>query len=103
MKKQFVPFAVLLLSMFIYNYADADKKAVAETIGKELKAYPDKDYNTRASCWVHETYVNHTMIGSNFYNYQKSPELNPENDNARKKPEEIRERYPHIPNPCFNS
>jgi len=71
MKKILVPLIIIFAFTFTQVYAGEDKKAIAQVIDNELKAYLDGDFDTWASHWLHEPYVTLTNAGSNFYSNTK--------------------------------
>lgn len=72
MKKFIVPLTIVLTVFSVTLYAGDDKKAIAETIDNELKAYLEGDYDSWADYWVHETYVSQFMANAGFFNSSKS-------------------------------
>lgn len=64
MKTLLLPLTFVLTLTSLTMYAGDDEKAITECVNKEVKAFVQRDYDTWATCWVHEPYITKMSAGS---------------------------------------
>ena len=71
-RKFYAPLLLVLCLSLTTVFAGDDKKAISETIDKEVNAFLNGDYDTWASYWVHEPYTSQTFVRNGMLNTTKS-------------------------------